>query len=847
MSRIYLCENFNNLSNKMCIVYDRIELYPQPVFEATVNFRPGDGVSTSLVLMYKDNVLAPPVNLEPDYAIVCADSGGGIESRWFVTESVRLSDSKFSLQLQRDVAADYKSNIMESVAFVKRGWVDKSNPLIFNSENGSYNQLLRERIDLKDRSGLGGYIAFLAPNFISNYSSDPSKLEIQLISDKISAELLFGNPTDGEKGQYKYCWGMSEGSTQKSLVMRTNAPFGLPNQSESISTLSFTVGPWAGPGIQKYNYDAYQITFYSDGSDPLVEPVPFGPTERNFPTFKYGASWSAIVKPPISMVTDLAKSIVNEFTNYIWNQTNIDEFVYSQVSATGAAGSSEDIAFLATQVDKIALTEVTKYYQLLYNQTNTPNNTTLKLTGDFKEQFESFIQTVTSGRFVPYTEAPAAKQEGTTLDLAYYNINFEWRRISSSTLKLPLTAKYVNDCPYYIMCIPDMGLQLHSDGKTWTQKVNAFQIYTQLQLYYNEFVYDVQYVPYLPLVQDNYNNGVVMLPDKTQVGLATTTEGAIEAGVYFAGTDRFWFDLILDTTSLNNFSTLSAINTKVQCETVFGRLCSMDGSTSLDINLAKNNGLSQVRINCRYAPYQSYISVQPYWSSFYGANIGLKDTRGLNIVTSNTVTRVNDAWRNYILQNQNYQAIFDRQLQSMDTQFDIQAGAAARDILFNLGNTIFGAATSGSMASAALTTAGGAASLTQQALAYEDMANSFKDKRSLNVDMFNLQNGNIKARANTLSKVNAMSPIYNTWPYIEIYEATAVERAALSTYITEFSMNIGALTSQLSAYVTPNPNARKYIQADIVRLNGKFDAHMADTIKSVISNGIYFVEVTTNE
>lgn len=154
---------------------------------------------------------------------------------------------------------------------------------------------------------------------------------------------------------------------------------------------------------------------------------------------------------------------------------------------------------------------------------------------------------------------------------------------------------------------------------------------------------------------------------------------------------------------------------------------------------------------------------------------------------------------------------------------------------------------SGSPASAIGGLIGGGVNLIQQGQNYVDMVDSFRDRRSLSVDMFNLQNGNIKARADTLSKVNAMSPIYNTWPYIEVYETTPEERAALTTYINEFSMNIGALTSQLSAYVTPNPNARKYIQADIVRLNGKFDAHMADTIKSVISNGIYFVEVTTNE
>lgn len=206
----------------------------------------------------------------------------------------------------------------------------------------------------------------------------------------------------------------------------------------------------------------------------------------------------------------------------------------------------------------------------------------------------------------------------------------------------------------------------------------------------------------------------------------------------------------------------------------------MDGSSSININGAKNLGLSKLRVNCRYAPYQSYISLQPQWSMFYGAEIGLKDTRGLNLTSTNSVTRTSNQWQDYVLQNQNYQDIFNRQIQSMDAQFDTRANQAVENMIFGLFRTGMSTESRLGEKDAArdmgLSLMGDGLNLIQQGLNYRDLVGDFRERRSATVDIFNLQNGNIKARADTLSKVNAMSPIYNTWPYIEIYTTTPEEK-----------------------------------------------------------------------
>lgn len=837
MSRIYLCENFNNLSNKMCIVYDRIELYPQPVFEATVNFRPGDGVSTSLVLMYKDNVLAPPVNLEPDYAIVCADSGGGIESRWFVTESVRLSDSKFSLRLQRDVAADYKSNIMNSVAFVKRGWVDKSNPLIFNSENGSYSQILRERIDLKDKSGKGCYVAFLAPNFIKE---NTDKLSLDLTAITAPADINFAQPADTHAGNYKYCYGADASAPDPIQVfLRTYNHWGFPNTPKGEhSYIKFTIGPFSP--VEPYKSQKYEYTIYDNGAWDYKRVNQLG-TETSFPDFVISPGYVSFFSP--ADLETIGSLVAYNVALALWQTDTLDKRLFDM--GEGLYGTVEAMKFMAPRINlraRVGGEANGAYYVMDQLITGSQQSVEEVMTGTIREQFVSIVLTA-----IPNTSVSSLcpAKERASVHYSFRYGAFHWRQTYSSTLQIPATGTLVQESPYYMLCIPEDGTTLQVGDQTWVQQVDAFQIYNQIQVNFGPFVYDIQYVPYTPYATNITEDGIIVLPDVSQIGFAKTSTGNIEAGVYFCNRDRFWTTIEPQLSTAQSGS--SALQTKVSSETSFARLCSMDGNSILTVNLAKNNGLTPLRINCRYAPYQSYISIQPQWSIYYGTDIGPKDTRGLNITTSNSVTRVSNQWQEYVLSNANFQSIFDRQIQAMDTQFDIQADAAVRNMVFGLLNTGAAAATSGSPSSIIGGLAGGGLGLIQQGQNYVDMVDRFRENRSLSTDMFNLQNGNIKARADTLSKVNAMSPIYNTWPYIEVYETTPEERAALRTYITEFSMNIGALTSQLSAYVTPNPNARKYIQADIVRLNGKFDAHMADTIKSVISNGIYFVEVTTNE
>lgn len=850
MSKIYVFENFNNYANRTSLMYQTINLYPKATYQATINFNPNDGENTSLVLMYKDNVLAAPINLEPDYAIVC-DNSDKIESRWYVTESSRLSDSKFRIVLKRDIASDYKSEIMNSVAFVKRGWVNSSNPLIFNSENGNYSQILRERVDLKDKSGKGGYVAFLAPNFLQE---NVDKANINVAANT-SVSVTFDSPASSHAGNYKFCYGADPNdATPKSVFMRNYNRWGFSGTSTgNHSYVSFNVGykgkSWGGTDRHTATY---KITIYEDGSYQYEELL----TSYNNPwpdakTFYFKES---LPNPPQNMsnwlLEQIATAAAQTIKKHMWDNEYLDTYLFDQ--SQGQNGDVPTMKFMAPRINSLALVKpANNVFSLDFNLYSSDEKT-------FEEQMTAAMRAqlvrIITNNIPDLTAAPINDEEfhyppQPRVHYSYNIAHFHWRQTDTSTLKLPSTGALVQDSPYYMLFIPEANTKMKCGNKTWTQQVDAYQIYNQLQVTFNSFIYDVQRVPYTPYALDIEDDGTVVLPSESQIGFAKNAAGEIEACVYFCNQDSFWFNIESTSTYLDELKGQKDLTTKVQSETTLLRLCSMDGSSSININGAKNLGLSKLRVNCRYAPYQSYISLQPQWSMFYGAEIGLKDTRGLNLTSTNSVSRTSNQWQDYVLQNQNYQDIFNRQIQSMDTQFDIQADKAVRDMVFGLVNTGISAGMSSNPGSAAGSLISGGLNLIQQGQNYVDLVDSFRERRSLSVDMFNLQNGNIKARADTLSKVNAMSPIYNTWPYIEIYTTTPEEKTALTTYITEFSMNIGAMTSQLSAYVTNNPNTRKFIQADIIRMSGKMDAHLAEEIRSLISEGVYYIELggTTNE
>ena len=167
---------FNNYSNRQVKLYD--SLYPYLQNSASyfnidsVNFNPNDGVTTEIILGKGTETQLQNLDVASwDYLIVYTKTqtlDGPINSRWFILNVERTRGGQYKLTLQRDVLADYYQQATTSPAFVEKGWLRETNPLIFNSEDIQVNQIKKQETLLKDETACPWLVMYVAKNAVEN-------------------------------------------------------------------------------------------------------------------------------------------------------------------------------------------------------------------------------------------------------------------------------------------------------------------------------------------------------------------------------------------------------------------------------------------------------------------------------------------------------------------------------------------------------------------------------------------------------------------------------------------------------------------------------------------------------
>lgn len=130
-----------------------------------INFVPGDGITTSLVLGYGANPAAI-FNSGADYDYLVVEDVEDddeqhtvtrtVNSRWFILEQHRTRDKQYELVLKRDVIADNYEKVVNAPIYLEKGYInDVNNPLLYNSEGVQVNQIKQTEIPLKDETESG--------------------------------------------------------------------------------------------------------------------------------------------------------------------------------------------------------------------------------------------------------------------------------------------------------------------------------------------------------------------------------------------------------------------------------------------------------------------------------------------------------------------------------------------------------------------------------------------------------------------------------------------------------------------------------------------------------------------
>ena len=311
---------------------------------------------------------------------------------------------------------------------------------------------------------------------------------------------------------------------------------------------------------------------------------------------------------------------------------------------------------------------------------------------------------------------------------------------------------------------------------------------------------------------------------------------------------EFTYDDITTTTVYDNPLNLDI---KINNECNFYRLNSPNYNAAFDFTLTKNdNSVDFFNVDCTYKPFDPYIHVNPNFKGLYGKD--WDDARGLICSGDFSISLITNNFENYKLNNKNYQQLFNRQIQNLDTNYKINLGAQiANDVSGIAGTVIAAGATSiaqgakaggAQLASAAGNTMsnfqnpGFNQGLIQMGIRYAQNALKHKEQRSFQTDMFNYYLGNVQAIPNALAKNTAFTFNNKLFPFIEFYSCTDVEKEALKEKIKYNSMTVMKVGT-IGQYMN---YTEQFIKGQVIRLPDVIDdAHIANEIYNEINKGVF--------
>ena len=175
-TNLLLLNKFNNYKNRVYRKFPKIAGYLSLAASYSlvkdVNFNPSDGVTTEVVVGK-----GALTSGDYDYLVVYLNDGDqdtDIQSRWFVMDEERTRGGQYKLTLRRDLVADMLDSTLTAsmpVDINKAIITDNggSNPLLFNHEDITVNQIKSEReILLKDPTQCPWLVLYLKKDVLGN-------------------------------------------------------------------------------------------------------------------------------------------------------------------------------------------------------------------------------------------------------------------------------------------------------------------------------------------------------------------------------------------------------------------------------------------------------------------------------------------------------------------------------------------------------------------------------------------------------------------------------------------------------------------------------------------------------
>ena len=798
--------NFNNYHNRRVILS---EDFGTPVYLETgdaVNFNPGDGVTTTFTAGRAMNAY----NGKGDYFVYFADNITPT-SRWFILDANRTREGQYSLTLKRDVAVDYYEQIISADTFIEKAILPDNNPLIFNKENISVNQIKKAEYLLRDVTQTAWIIGYLDRKYPA------TSLKIQ--SMDVVADINLGDKDISTWELYDYVEGFGG---DKKLYGKSEANnFYFEVQEDTYSGATTQYRTWIN---------------FTKGS----------------------ASYEA--NPYLDVPKDYITRLDNSFDNWVSaNKTNINSIVTRYRDLYFNVDSLPALYQHALKLNGQVIKDKYTYYKITINQKN-------------NEEFRSKITIDKSGNYLltwlknEFKQAPHKGEGSPTfmLQAFYQNLTIKLEEIGATTdtytVDIPDPDKrlHLKDAPYDMFCIPYMSGTVNDDynsvqtDQTKTQVLNVVQ--SMAQQIGTANLYDLQLVPYSPMTgfEGYYDSG----KDRVELHFKGTDPNRTTYIKTAGGKDvipMFWSAASSGSLSIKlRGIPEEIISKKMASECYMARLVSPNYNGQFEFNPAKLDfnptNLTPTLFNVDYTfiPYNPFIRVSPVFGGLYGSPF--TDARGLICGGDFSIAYLSDVWVNYQILHKNTTTSFCREVAHLETQYKYQnlmsgvgiatgalSGAVSGGMIGSMGG--LAGASIGAVVGAGLSAIGGAG---DYSIAKKLQAENLDYKN----DMFGYQLDNIKALPNSIAKTTAYNSINKIFPSLEIYECTPEEKKAVANKIAWNSMSVGIIDKVENylgnTFTYGGITDKGYIKGKLIRIDIEDDNHIVEDITDELNRGWYF-------
>lgn len=764
--------SYNNYYNRIIKKFETLVDYSPYVLDIinNVNFNPNDGVGTSQIVNYSG------ANM-PDYLLVV--EANQIVSRWFIIENKRIRKNQYLLTLHRDLIADNYEGVINAPTFIEKATLSADDPMIFNSEAMTFNEIKTSETALKDRSGCAWLVGYMARTNGEVYTSFSGKANVVVTPDII----INGPITDWEYFD----------KVQKPL-------YGTP---------------------RVIRYDAY----YKKGASAFRVRQDCAETKSIYVDVAFDDNTQLVTtENPIEI-----KNVLSGYYNQLyaaakptipWEDPAEYYALSGKVIQYKDSSGGDAYARIAT---------MTLEDEQLRSMTLGPNNGTT---------YTTWVNAINA--------AGITGNPGSSLTLNYQRRKFyiSLTPVTSVSVdySVPAERNHASDAPYDLFCIPygdEITVRNVKNGDATLDlqpsKNLMLGIATSMAEQQGAKIYDIQILPYCPmqgLISAENEIDLISRNSYDYSLLKESDTAAIVGVILFPQVSSFSLDVPLK-------NPITITEPKVQSECDMYRLCSPNFNGQFEFNAAKNGGITRFNVDCTCIPHNPYIHINPDFGKLYGRDFN--DARGLICGGDFSIARVTDAWVSYQLQNKNYEASFQRQIQNMETKRKYEraqqiSGAVIGTITGGASGGVVGGMSGNPIAAGVGAAVGGIGSAIAGGMDVYTSDQLHNETLDYTKDQFGFQLDNIKAMPDSIAKTTAFTNNNKIFPILEYYTCTEQEKQALRDKIKYNGMTVGRI-GKIKDFLQATPS---YIKGKIIRLEDiSDDFNYLTAIAAELNKGVF--------